>query len=101
MAPSKEETPEKIEKAAFASYETENYFQAINQLRKVLKAQPTNWKAKLYLAMSLVRVDMMREAQQEFIDIRDFCQDREMRTKAASGLAVIANVLQNRRNEQK
>jgi Flp pilus assembly protein TadD len=54
-----------------------------------LASDKNAWEARLYLAMCLARCDQEREAMNEFLAIRDFCPDAELRKKAVAAFTAM------------
>lgn len=67
-------------------YKNGHYELAENALRAGLEINNGAWECRLYLAMTYARLNKMREAKQEFANIRDFCTDTELRKRAEHAL---------------
>lgn len=76
--------------AGVEHYRNGEFEQAVECLKLGLDVDKSNWKMRFYLAMSYSQLQKNREAKQEFITIRDFCPDPEMRKRATSALAAIS-----------
>lgn len=70
-------------------YRNGQFALAVDALKRGLEVDKSNWQMRFYLAMSYTRMDMPREAKQEFITIRDFCPDAELRKRATSAISAL------------
>jgi hypothetical protein len=67
-------------------YQNGHFELAEHALSAGLKINNVAWDHRLYLAMTYARLNKMREAKQEFMNIRDFCGDLDLRKRAEHAL---------------
>lgn len=70
-------------------YRTGSFAEAEDALKQGLDLEATAWQMRFYLAMALTRQDKTRQAKQEFMAIRDFCPDNELRKRATAAISAI------------
>jgi Flp pilus assembly protein TadD len=79
--------------SAIAAYQAGDLHYAIDCFRKSLKSNPFDWHLRLFLAMSYAKVGRLMEARLEFMDIREFANDPDLRARAASGLQSVMEAI--------
>jgi Flp pilus assembly protein TadD len=78
--------------AGVMAYKSGQYSQAIELLRGAVDNDPSDWMAKLYLAMCLAKNSQTHEALSLFMTIRDLCPDRELRQRAGSAYFALSSL---------
>lgn len=68
------------------AYKNREFKHAIDNLQKVLDADPRHWRAKLYLAMSYYHGGEVFTAFRHFRFLEENCTDPDIRDKAAAAL---------------
>jgi Flp pilus assembly protein TadD len=67
---------------ALQAYREGQFNEAISAFQQGLQLDKNAWEMRLYLGMAHARLGNSREAKQEFLSVRDFASDPEMRKKA-------------------
>jgi Flp pilus assembly protein TadD len=76
--------------AGLQAYRTGDFNFAVTSFLLGLEKDKTHWEMRLYLGMAYCRVGSLREAKNEFITVRDFSPDSELRRKANAAFQAMA-----------
>ncbi len=72
-----------------ASYQAGLFLEAEDALKRGLAQDQMAWKMRFYLAMTYARLGKSREARLEFMSVRDFCPDPDMRNRATTAFTAL------------
>jgi Flp pilus assembly protein TadD len=75
--------------AGLEAYRNGDFSFAVTSFLVGLEKDKTHWEMRLYLGMAYARMGSQREAKNEFITVRDFSPDAELRRKANAALAAM------------
>lgn len=68
--------------AGLQAYRDGRFADAVSAFQQGLQIDKNHWEMRLYLGMAHARLGNSREAKQEFLSVRDFASDPEIRRKA-------------------
>ena len=89
MKDKKKASPEALHnlQEGMLAYQRRDFAQAVELLSMAFSLGAEDWNCRLYLAMAYFRIGEVELCRAEFRKIMNGCLDRDLRLKAASGLA--------------
>jgi Flp pilus assembly protein TadD len=81
---------------ALKAYKTGDFETAAMTFQKIIPTHYEEWQSRMYLAMSLFQAGNIEDARREFMYIRDWCTDKEMRERAESACLGINQMLREK-----
>lgn len=77
-------------------YRAGDFEQAVAALKALTASHPSMWNSRLYLGMAYSKMGRISHAIQEFRDISEWCQDPDLRAKAATALKAMNQISSSR-----